>query len=107
MLRSADRLVYQDVSYSAPSGFPAQNRGSNYDNVLSRQLKSENSSELSITYNGGGTFERFQVDGTSAPLDVSTGQPRTQANSIACSDIQVVYSGVNLTTPTACATTRF
>lgn len=107
VLRSADRLVYQDVSYSAPSGFPAQNRGSNYDNVLSRQLKSENSAQLSITYNGGGSFERFRVDGTSAPLDVSTGQPRTQSNFIACSDIQVVYGGVNLTTPTACATTTF
>ncbi|MGB8403800.1 MAG: hypothetical protein WCE30_07020 [Mycobacterium sp.] len=106
-LRSSDRLVYQDVAYSAPSGFPAQHRGSNYDNVLSRQLKSENSSQLSITYFGGGTFERFQVDGVSEPLDAGTGQPRTQSNFIACSGIQVAYAGVNLTTPTACATTTF
>jgi hypothetical protein len=47
------------------------------------------------------------VDGTSLPLDVATGRPRTQSNFIACADIQVTYPGVNLTTPTACATTHF
>ena len=107
VLRSSDRLVYQDVSYSAPSGFPPQNKGSNYDNVLSKQYKSENSSQISVTFPGGGSFERFRVDGTSQPLDVATGLPRTQSNFIACSNIQVTYGGVNLTTPTACATTTF
>ena len=106
-LRSSDRLVYQDVSYSAPSGFPPQNKGSNYDNVLSKQYKSENSAQISITFPGGGSFERFRVDGTSQPLDVATGRPRTQSNFIACSNIQVTYGAVNLTTPTACATTTF
>ena len=33
--------------------------------------------------------------------------PATGADFIACSQIQVVYGGVNLTTPTACAQTRF
>ena len=33
--------------------------------------------------------------------------PNTRANFIACSHIQVVYGGVNLTTPTACAQTTF
>ena len=106
-VRSADRLVYQDVSYSAPSGNPPQFKGSNYDNVLSKQYKSQNSTQISITYPSGGSFERFLVDGTSQPLDVATGQPRTQSNFIVCSDIQVTYPGVNLTTPSACATTHF
>lgn len=106
-IRSSDRLVYQDVSYSAPSGSPAINRGSWNGPVNSRQLKSENSALLSVTFNGGGSFEEFQVDGTSQPLDVATGQPRTQSNFIVCSDIQVTYPGVNLTTPSACATTHF
>nr|WP_280826178.1 hypothetical protein [Mycobacterium sp. OTB74] len=106
-LRSSNRLVYQDVSYSAPSGAPAINRGSWNGPVNSRQLKSENSALVSVTYNAGGSFEEFLVDGTSQPLDVSTGRPNTNANFIACSEIQVVYPGVNLTTPTACATTTF
>jgi hypothetical protein len=106
-LRSSDRLVYQDVSYSAPSGSPAVNRGSWNGSVNSRQLKSENSALVSVTFNSGGSFEVFNVDGTSQPLDVATGQPRTQSNFIACADIQVVYPGVNLTTPTACTTTHF
>ena len=40
-------------------------------------------------------------------LDVRTGRPNTEANFIACADIQVTYPGVNLTTPTACATTHY
>jgi hypothetical protein len=107
VLRSADRLVYQDASYSAPSGNPPQTKGSNYDNVLSKQYKSQNSAQISITFPSGGSFERFRVDGTSNPTDVSTGQPNTRANFIVCSDIQVTYGPVNLTTPTACATTTF
>ncbi|MUL46187.1 hypothetical protein FZI85_09440 [Mycobacterium sp. CBMA293] len=106
-LRSSNRNVYQDVSYSAPSGSAPVNRGSWNGPVNSRQLKSENSALVSVTFNGGGTFEEFAVDGTSQTLDVRTGQPNTQANFIACADIQVTYPGVNLTTPTACATTHY
>lgn len=106
-LRSSNRDVYQDVSYSAPTGAPPINRGSWNGPVNSRQLKSQNSALVSVTFNGGGTFEEFAVDGTSLPLDVRTGRPNTDANFIACADIQVTYPGVNLTTPTACATTHF
>ena len=60
-----------------------------------------------MTYFGGGPIERFRIDGDSAPIDWATGQPRTQADFIVCSQIQVVYEGVNLTTPTACAQTKF
>ncbi|GAS87701.1 hypothetical protein [Mycolicibacterium brisbanense] len=106
-LRSMDRNVWQEVSYSAPSGTPREIKGANHDNVLSKQLKSINNSEISVTTFGGGPIERFQVDGESTPTDWATGQPNTKADFIACSDIQVVFGGVNLSTPTACAQTRF
>jgi hypothetical protein len=106
-LRSMDRNIWQEATYSAPSGTPPEVKGANHDNVLSKQLKSINNSEISVTTFGGGPIERFQVDGTSTPTDWSTGQPTTRADFIACSVIQVVYGGVNLTTPAACAQTKF
>ncbi|MGV9797897.1 hypothetical protein ACWDTP_07540 [Mycobacterium sp. NPDC003449] len=106
-LRSMNRDVWQEVSYSAPSGMPREIKGSNHDNVLSRLLRSTNSPEISVTYFGGGPLERFRVDGESVPTDWATGRPNTDSDFIACSVIQVVSGGANLTTPTACAQTRF
>ena len=106
-LRSSDRNVRQEAQYSAPSGMPPETKGADHDNVLSKMFKSVSNVEISATYFGGGPIERFQVDGGSVPTDWSTGQPATHANFIACSVIHVVYSGVDLTTPTACAQTTF
>jgi len=106
-LRSSDRDVWQQASYSAPSGNPRELKGANHENVLSKMYRSINDVELSITYFGGGAIPRFTSDGESVPTDWRTGTPNTTADFIACSQIQVVYSGVNLTTPTACAQTRF
>jgi len=106
-LRSSDRNVWQEATYSAPSGMPRDNKGQNHDNVLSKLYKSLSDVKISITTFGGGPIERFQIDGESVPTDWHTGQPNTKANFIACSQIQVVYGGVNLTTPTACAQTTF
>ena len=106
-VRSSDRNVWQEAGYSAPSGTPRADKGANHDNVLSKMYKSLSDVEISVTTFGGGPIERFQVDGDSAPTDWATGQPNTRANFIACSQIQVVYGGVNLTTPTACAQTTF
>ena len=106
-LRSSSRNVWQEAGYSAPSGTPRADKGANHDNVLSKMYKSLTDLEISVTTFGGGPIERFQVDGDSVPTDWMTGQPNTRANFIACSQIQVVYGGVNLTTPTACATTTF
>ena len=69
--------------------------------------KSLNDVEVSITCFGGGPIERFKADGDSVPTEWRAGPPATNADFIACSQIQVVYGGVNLTTPTACAQTRF
>jgi hypothetical protein len=99
--------VWQQASYSAPSGNPPDVKGENHDNVLSKMYKSLSDVEISITTFGGGPIERFQADGESVPTDWSTGQPNTRAPFIACSQIQVVYGGVNLTTPSACAQTTF
>ncbi|HTH89061.1 hypothetical protein [Mycobacterium sp.] len=106
-VRSSDGNVWQEAGYSAPSGTPRADKGANHDNVLSKMYKSLSDVEISVTTFGGGPIERFQVDGDSVPTDWSTGQPNTRANFIACSVIQVVYGGVNLTTPTACAQTTF
>jgi len=36
-----------------------------------------------------------------------TGQPRTDVPVIVCTHIQVVYSGVNITSPSTCAQANF
>lgn len=106
-LRSNDRDTWQEVVYSAPSGAPREVKGANHDNVLSKQLKSLNVVEISATYFGGGGMERFRIDGTSVPLRWSDGRPSTEAMFYACSTIRVVYGGVNLSTPQACAKVNF
>lgn len=106
-LRSTGRDVWQEAEYSAPAGTPRETKGANQNNVLSKLFKSPTNNEISVTYFGGGPIERFITDGSSVPTDWSTGRPATGADFIVCSQIQVVYGGVNLTTPSACAQTRF
>lgn len=106
-LRSNSRDAWQEASYSAPSGNPRETKGANHENVLSKMFRATNNVEISVTYFGGGPIERFKVDGDSVPTDWVTGHPDTKSAFYACSQIQVVYGGVNLTTPTACAQTTF
>jgi hypothetical protein len=106
-LRSPTRDVWQEAEYSAPAGTPRETKGANHDNVLSKMFRSISNVEISVTYFGGGPIERFATDGSSVPTDWTTGRPATTADFIACSQIQVVYGGVNLTTPSACAQTNF
>lgn len=106
-VRSNDRNVWQEAQYSAPSGTPRELKGANHENVLSKLYKSLRDVEISVTSFGGGPIERYRVDGESVPTDWASGRPNTSADFIVCSHIQVVYSGVNLTTPDACAVTRF
>jgi hypothetical protein len=106
-LRSTGRDVWQEAEYSAPVGMPRETKGANQNNVLSKLFKTPSSNEISITYFGGGPIERFATDGSSVPTDWSTGRANTGADFIVCSQIQVVYGGVNLTAPTACAQTKF
>jgi hypothetical protein len=106
-IRSTDRDIWQEAQFSAPSGNPPETKGANHDNVLSKLYKSINNAEISVTYFGGGPLERFRVDGSSVQTEWTTGRPATGAGFIACTQIQVVYGGVNLTTPSACAQTTF
>lgn len=106
-IRSTDRNVYQNAWYSAPAGMPRELKGANHDNVLSKAYKSITDYQISVTYFGGGPMERFAVDGDSVQTDWQSGQPNLKAGFIACSDIQVVFGGVNVSTPTACAQTTF
>jgi len=106
-LRSNSRDAWQEAQFSAPSGNPRETKGSNHENVLSKMYRATNNVEISITYFAGGPIERFKSDGESVPTDWVTGRPDTKSAFFACSQIQVVYGGVNLTTPTACAQTTF
>lgn len=106
-VRSTDRSVWQEVSYSAPTGAPPETKGANNNNVLSKSLKAVSGQEISVTYFGGGPLERFRTDGTAVQTDWATGKPTTHAGFIVCSSVQVVYSGVNFNTPAACAQTTF
>lgn len=106
-IRSTDRSVWQEASYSAPSGTPPETKGANNNNVLSKSLKAVSGQEISVTYFGGGPLERFRTDGSSVQTQWATGRPTTHAGFIVCSAVQVVYSGVNFSTPAACAQTTF
>lgn len=91
-LRSMNRMVYLDSSFNAPN---------------TRMFKSIGPVEFSTVYFGGGPPEKFTLRGNTKTLDWSTGQPKTDADYIVCAHIQVVYAGVNLTSPDACAQTTY
>ncbi len=91
-VRTMDRTVFLQSDFDAPN---------------TRQFNSHGPIEFTTIYFGGGPPEKFQFRGNSWPTDWSTGQPRTDRDFIACAHIQVVYSGVNLTSPDACAQTTF
>lgn len=92
-VRSTNRMVYvADSDFSAPN---------------TRMLKSIEDVEFATVYFGGGPPEKFMVHGNTRTVDWSTGQPRTDAGYIACAHIQIVYGGVNLTSPDACAQTTY
>jgi hypothetical protein len=91
-LRSMDRDLYLDSDFNAPN---------------TRMFKSIGPVEFTTIYFGGGPVEKYQLRGNTRTIDWATGQPRTDADYIVCTHIQVVYSGVNLTSPDACAQTTY
>jgi hypothetical protein len=72
-----------------------------------RQYKETGRREITTIYFGGGGPEKYQISGQTQPTDWQTGQPMLNADYIVCAEIQVVYSGVNITSPTTCAQTKF
>jgi hypothetical protein len=91
-LRTSHRDVYVDSDFDAPN---------------TRMFKSITDVEFTTIYFGGGPVEKYQLNGNSWLVDWSTGLPRTDSDYIVCTHIQVVYAGVNLTSPDACAWTDF
>ena len=91
-LRTMDRDVYVDAKSDAPN---------------TRMFKSLTDMEFTTIYFGGGPPEKFRFHGQTWPVDARTGTPRTDVPLIVCAHIQVVYAGVNLTSPDACAQAAF
>ncbi|MDT5177542.1 MAG: hypothetical protein QOJ95_1740, partial [Mycobacterium sp.] len=91
-LRSSNRMVYLDSDFNAPN---------------TRMMKSIGPVELPTVFFGGGPPEKFMVHGNTRTVDWATGQPKTDADYIVCAHIQIVYGGVNLTSPDACAQTTY
>jgi hypothetical protein len=80
---------------------------SDFDAPNTRMFKSMRDVEFTTIYFGGGPPEKFQFHGNTWPTDWRTGLPRTDSDLIVCTHIQVVYAGVNVTSPDACAQTTF
>ncbi|MGE2690249.1 hypothetical protein [Mycolicibacterium pulveris] len=91
-VRTMDRSVYVDSKSDAPN---------------TRMFKSLTDMEFTTIYFGGGPPEKFRLHGQTWPVDARTGTPRTDVPLIVCAHIQVVYAGVNLTSPDACAQAAF
>jgi hypothetical protein len=88
-IRSTSRLVYMDADFDAAN---------------TRMFKSVNDTEFATVYFAGNAPV---MHGSARTVDWETGQPNTDAGFIACAFIQVVYGGINLTTPTTCAQTTY
>jgi hypothetical protein len=91
-IRSTDRLAYLDVHATAQ-----------YDRVF----KEGGHDNVTTVYMGEGAPDKYQTVGRIDSTDWRTGQPRTDVPVIVCTQIQVVYSGVDITSPSTCAQTTF
>lgn len=68
---------------------------------------STGSATITTIYNGAGAPEKYLTNGIIDVWQTSTGQPDLDAGVIVCAHVQVVYAGVNLTTPDTCTQTKF
>lgn len=101
-IRSMDRSVYLDAH--SPGG-----RADHWDRGGPgvKIFKESGWAVITSIYNNEGPPEKYQTTGVIDANDQATGQFRPDANIIICSHVQVVYTGVNLTTPPTCAQTTF
>jgi hypothetical protein len=91
-VRSSNRLAYLDTHANGQ-----------YERVH----KAMGNDEVTTVYFGEGPPDKYQTTGRIDSTDWQTGQPKTDINVIACTHIQVVYTGVNITSPSTCAQTTF
>ena len=90
-------------------------RSSNRDAYMETQVVAQNTRvfkaggkrEITTIYFGGGGPEKYFLTGQIQPTDWNTGQSMLNADVLVCAEIQVVYSGVNITSPSTCAQTTF
>jgi hypothetical protein len=92
VIRSNNRMAYLDAHANGQ-----------YERVM----KSMGTDEITTVYFGEGPPDKYQTTGRIDSTDWGTGQPKTDVNVIVCTHIQVVYSGVNITSPSTCAQTTF
>ena len=52
-------------------------------------------------------YDKYQTTGVIDSTSWATGQPMTNVIVYVCTHMQVVYPGVNLTSPSTCAQTNF
>jgi hypothetical protein len=91
-IRSTDRLAYLDVHATAQ-----------YDRVF----KEGGTDNVTTIFMGEGAPDKYQTVGRIDSTNSRSGQPRTDVPVIVCTHIQVVYSGVNIMSPSTCAQTTF
>ncbi|MCW2662624.1 MAG: hypothetical protein JWP83_3776 [Mycobacterium sp.] len=91
-IRSTNRLAYLDAHAAGQ-----------YERVH----KAMGNDEVTTVYFGEGPPDKYQTTGRIDSTDWQTGQPKTDISVIVCTHIQVVYPGVNITSPSTCAQTTF
>jgi hypothetical protein len=91
-IRSTNRLAYLDVHGTGQ---------------FERVHKAMGNDEITTVYFGEGPPDKYQTSGRIDSTDWSTGQPKTDVDVIVCTHIQVVYTGVDITSPSTCAQTTF
>ncbi|OHU93785.1 hypothetical protein [Mycobacterium talmoniae] len=101
-IRSNKRSAYLDVHTAGGEG-PWADRGGPGTKVF----KEGGTATVTSLYNGAGPPDKYQTVGTIDSNDWATGRPATDAKVIVCANVQVVYAGVNLTTPSTCAQATF
>lgn len=101
-IRSSKRTAYLDVHTDGGEGWFADRGGPG-----TKVFKDGTGAVITSIYAGSGPPEKYQTNGSIDVREYSTGQPKGDANVIVCTHVQVVYAGVNLTTPSTCAQTTF
>ena len=89
-IRSSNRMAYLDADANGQ-----------YERVH----KAMGNDEITTVYFGEGPPDEYQTTGRIDSTDWSTAQPKTDVNVIVCTHIQVVYTGVNITSPSTSAQT--
>ena len=92
-IRPSDRLTYLDVHATAQ-----------YDRVNQRRRFRRSHHHL---HGRRARWRSIRPSAGSTRPSWRTGQPSLDVNVIACTHIQVVYSGVNITSPSTCAQANF